>query len=153
METPPVCVCEVRRGRAHCRNPQRYADQRVFERVYSRGDATPRQNLTRPRPKFWKPFPGSPASGSLARPQIATVTPPLCTPSPAWSPGSLSELHIAASNSGPSRLLEGARGLAHRAPHGDWHTVHRTGIGTSCTARGLGHRAPHGKEVYSVHST
>jgi hypothetical protein len=32
-------------------------------------------------------------------------------------------------------LLEGARGLAHRAPHGDWHTVHRTGIGTPCTAR------------------
>jgi hypothetical protein len=53
----------------------------------------------------------------------------------------------------PPGLLEGARGLAHRAPHGDWHTVHRTGIGTSCTARGLGHRAPHGKEVYSVHST
>jgi hypothetical protein len=52
-----------------------------------------------------------------------------------------------------STLLEGARGLAHRAPHGDWDTVHRTGIGTSCTARGLGHRAPHGKELYSVHST
>ena len=54
---------------------------------------------------------------------------------------------------GDPSLLEGARGLAHRAPHGDWHTVHRTGIGTSCTARGLGHRAPHGKELYSVHST
>ncbi|GFZ47745.1 hypothetical protein JCM24511_05492 [Saitozyma sp. JCM 24511] len=29
--------------------------------------------------------------------------------------------------------------------HGDWDTVHRTGIGTPCTARGLGHRAPHGE--------
>ena len=33
------------------------------------------------------------------------------------------------------KLLEGARGLAHRAPHGDWDIVHRTGIGTPCTAR------------------
>jgi hypothetical protein len=31
-----------------------------------------------------------------------------------------------------------ARGLAHRAPHGDWDIVHRTGIGTPCTARERG---------------
>jgi hypothetical protein len=30
-------------------------------------------------------------------------------------------------------LLEGARGLGLRAPHGDWDTVQRTGIGTPCS--------------------
>jgi hypothetical protein len=75
-----------------------------------------------------------------------------------YKPASSSSTHNSLRGLRPRGLLEGARGLGHRAAHGDWDTVQRTGIGTPCSARVLGlfqggEPCEHGKELYSVHST